>query len=114
MIFHEGMNPFLSDSFVRVEQNMRDDIVRGEPCVILATSGMLNSGPVMEYLKALGPQPNNTLVFVGYQERGRSGGAYQKGWKSCRCQTTAKPPPSNEYEYRDGLMDSLGTQTDNN
>src|SRR5665647_2681847 len=81
MIFHEGMNPFLSDSFVRVEQKMRDDIIKGEPCVILATPGMLNSGPVMEYLKALGPQENNTLVFVGYQAEGTLGRRIQKGWK---------------------------------
>ncbi|MDD1725881.1 MAG: beta-CASP ribonuclease aCPSF1 [Euryarchaeota archaeon] len=81
MIFHEGMNPFLSDSFVQVEQKMRDDIIKGEPCVILATSGMLNSGPVMEYLKALGPQENNTLVFVGYQAEGTLGRRIQKGWK---------------------------------
>ena len=60
---------------------MRDDIIKGEPCVILATSGMLNSGPVMEYLKALGPQENNTLVFVGYQGEGTLGRRIQKGWK---------------------------------
>ena len=81
MIFHEGMNPFLSESFTRVEPGMRQDIIEGEPCVILATSGMLNSGPVVEYLKAIGLQENNTLVFVGYQAEGTLGRRIQKGWK---------------------------------
>ncbi len=81
MIFHEGMNPFLSESFTRVEPGMRQDIIEGEPCVILATSGMLNSGPVVEYLKAIGPQEDNTLVFVGYQAEGTLGRRIQKGWK---------------------------------
>jgi hypothetical protein len=90
MIFHEGMNPFLSDSFVQVEQNMRDEIVEGEPCVVLATSGMLNSGPVMEYLKALGPQEDNTLVFVGYQAEGTLGRRIQKGWKEIPMSSNGK------------------------
>ncbi len=81
MIFHEGMNPFLSESFTRVEPGMRQDIIEGEPCVILATSGMLNSGPVIEYLKAIGPHEDNTLVFVGYQAEGTLGRRIQKGWK---------------------------------
>ncbi|HXY88645.1 MAG TPA: beta-CASP ribonuclease aCPSF1 [Candidatus Acidoferrales bacterium] len=81
MIFHEGMNPFLSESFTQVEPGMRQDIIEGESCVILATSGMLNSGPVMEYLKAIGQQENNTLVFVGYQAEGTLGRRIQKGWK---------------------------------
>ena len=81
MIFHEGMNPFLSESFTQVEPGMRQEIIDGESCVILATSGMLNSGPVMEYLKAIGQQENNTLIFVGYQAEGTLGRRIQKGWK---------------------------------
>ena len=81
MIFHEGMNPFLSESFTQVESGMRQEIIDGESCVILATSGMLNSGPVMEYLRAIGQQENNTLVFVGYQAEGTLGRRIQKGWK---------------------------------
>jgi hypothetical protein len=81
MIFHEGMNPFLSESFTQVEPGMRQEIIDGESCVILATSGMLNSGPVMEYLKAIGQQESNTLIFVGYQAEGTLGRRIQKGWK---------------------------------
>jgi predicted metal-dependent RNase len=42
---------------------------------------MMNAGPVMEYFKAFAPDPNNTLVFVGYQADGTLGRRIQKGWK---------------------------------
>jgi len=59
----------------------RTEIIEGPPCVILATSGMLNGGPVLEYLKRLGPDDRNTLVIVGYQAEGTLGRRIQKGWK---------------------------------
>jgi len=71
LIFHKGINPFLAECFVQVESpKQRTEIVEGPPCVILATSGMLNGGPVIEYLKRLGPDEKNTLVIVGYQAEG--------------------------------------------
>jgi len=44
-------NPFLSDIFVRVDApERREEIVNDVgPFVVLATSGMMNGGPVMEY-----------------------------------------------------------------
>ncbi|HIH36289.1 MAG TPA: beta-CASP ribonuclease aCPSF1 [Methanocellales archaeon] len=80
LIFHRGLNPFLSDCFIQVEPAKRQEIIAGGPSVILATSGMLNGGPVMEYLRALGPDELNTLVFVGYQAEGTLGRRVQKGW----------------------------------
>ena len=82
LIFHKGINPFLAQCFVKVESpKQRTEIIEGPPCVILATSGMLNGGPVLEYLKRLGPDENNTLVIVGYQAEGTLGRRIQKGWK---------------------------------
>lgn len=82
-IFHKGMNPFLSKCFVQVDsKEKRQKIVEDrEPCIVLATSGMLNGGPIMEYLKAFGPEEKFTLVFVGYQAEGTLGRRIQKGWK---------------------------------
>lgn len=81
LIFHRGINPFLSDCFVQVESpSQRAGIVDGKPAVILATSGMLNGGPVLEYLKQLGPDERNTLIIVGYQAEGTLGRRIQKGW----------------------------------
>jgi len=48
---------------------------------VLATSGMINGGPIMEYLKAWSEDERNTLIFVGYQAEGTLGRRIQKGWK---------------------------------
>ena len=82
LIFKEGLNPFLSDCFEQVDsQEKRETIINGEPCVILTTSGMLNGGPVMEYLRSLSPDDRNALIFVGYQAEGTLGRRIQKGWR---------------------------------
>lgn len=80
-IFQMGENPFLSPLFKRVEtQDMRERICHDtEPCIVLSTSGMMNGGPVMEYLKAWADNPDNCLVFVGYQAEGTLGSRILKG-----------------------------------
>ncbi len=82
MIFHKGMNPFLADCFEQVDsvEKRKDILTNPKPSVILATSGMLNGGPIMEYLRAYGPDEKNVLVFVGYQAEGTMGRRLQKGW----------------------------------
>jgi len=83
MILYNGINPFISDSFVRVDSaEKRDSVINDpSPCVILSPSGMLNGGPVMEYFKHLAEDEKNTIVFVGYQAEGTLGRKVQKGWK---------------------------------
>ncbi len=82
LIFKEGLNPFLSECFEQVDsQEKREKVINGEPCVVLTTSGMLNGGPVMEYLRALSPDERNALIFVGYQAEGTLGRRIQKGWR---------------------------------
>ncbi len=83
LIFHQGLNPFISESFVRVDSpSKRQEVIdSAEPCIIISTSGMLNGGPVMEYFRALAGDEKNTLIFVGYQAEGTLGRRIQKGWK---------------------------------
>ncbi len=82
MIFHKGKNPFISEIFVKVgSANKRKDIIEGEPCIILATSGMLAGGPSVEYFMNMAEDKRNSLVFVGYQAEGSLGRRLQKGWK---------------------------------
>ncbi len=82
-IFQQGDNPLLSEIFKRVDSaETREDILADkEPCVVLATSGMMNGGPVMEYFKNWSPDEKNTLVFVGYQAEGTLGRRIQRGTK---------------------------------
>jgi hypothetical protein len=82
LIFHQGVNPFLNDIFVQVDSHdQREEIVEGEPCIIMATSGMLAGGPSVDYFRLLAPDDQNTLIFVSYQGEGTLGRRIQKGWK---------------------------------
>lgn len=79
-ILHDGINPFQSDYFTIVEHpNVRQEIIDGEPCIIMATSGMLEGGPVIEYFKNLADSDKNTIIFVSYQIEGTMGRRVQKG-----------------------------------
>lgn len=79
-ILHDGINPFQSDYFTIVEHpSVRQEIIDGQPCIIMATSGMLEGGPVIEYFKSLADNENNTIVFVSYQIEGTMGRRVQKG-----------------------------------
>lgn len=82
-IFQNGENPFLSPIFKRVDSvETRQRILSDpEPCIVLATSGMMNGGPVLEYMKHWADNPNNTLIFVGYQAEGTLGRKIQRGAK---------------------------------
>ena len=80
-ILQEEENPFLADQFQQVDggEEMREDIADGDPCIILSTSGMVTGGPIMSWLKLLGGDTENTLLFVGYQAQGTLGRRIQSG-----------------------------------
>lgn len=80
-IFHKDENPFLSGIFKRVgSAKERKQIIEEKgPCVIVATSGMLIGGPSVEYLKQLGDNPKNSLIFSCYQAPGTLGKRLQHG-----------------------------------
>jgi predicted metal-dependent RNase len=80
-IFHKDNNPFLSDIFKEIaSQKERQQVLEEEgSCIILATSGMLQGGPSVEYLKNLASNPNNSLIFSSYQGEGSLGRRIQNG-----------------------------------
>jgi putative mRNA 3-end processing factor len=51
---------------------MRRKIIK-EPCVILTTSGMLQGGPIVYYLKSLYDKRNCSLILAGWQLEGTPG-----------------------------------------
>jgi len=82
-IFHKGNNPFTNKMFKRVgsSKERKEIIESNQPCVVIATSGMLVGGPAIEYLKSFAEDSKNTLLFVGYQAEGTMGRKIQKGWE---------------------------------
>lgn len=83
-IFNEGQNPFLSNIFHTVKQNERNALLRGEPAVILATSGMLTGGNSVDYFKKMAADSRNSIVFVCYQTEGTLGRRIVSGVKEIR------------------------------
>ncbi|MGD1838396.1 MAG: beta-CASP ribonuclease aCPSF1 [Nitrososphaeraceae archaeon] len=71
----QGNNPFESDYFTVVNGiGKRDDVLNDEnPAIIMATSGMLEGGPSVEYFKQIAPNTNNKIIFVSYQINGTLG-----------------------------------------
>ena len=68
-------NPFDSEYFTNIEHgDARGEAMREDsPGIILATSGMLEGGPVLEYFKHIAPHSHNKILFVSYQVNGTMG-----------------------------------------
>lgn len=66
-------DPFKSEFYCIPQRKDRSDVLEHEKAIVLATSGMLNGGPVIRYLEALGPDPANKVILVGYQAEGTRG-----------------------------------------
>ena len=81
-IFHDDANPFLSEQFNHIDggEEERQEVADEGPSIIISTSGMLEGGPIMSWLEHLGPDPDSTLTFVGYQAQGTLGRRIQNGW----------------------------------
>jgi hypothetical protein len=71
----QGINPFLSEYFTVVNgPSNRADVLSDEaPSIIMATSGMLEGGPSVEYFKEIAPSDKNRIMFVSYQINGTLG-----------------------------------------
>ncbi|HEY6535200.1 MAG TPA: beta-CASP ribonuclease aCPSF1 [Candidatus Nitrosocosmicus sp.] len=71
----QGINPFLSSYFTVINGlGKRDEVFNDDsPSIIMATSGMLEGGPSVEYFKEISPNPINKIIFVSYQINGTLG-----------------------------------------
>lgn len=80
-ILHKNENPFLADFFIYVEDHSHiSNIVNSDsPAIILSTNGMLQGGPVLEFVRQLAGSKRNTLLLVSYQAKGTLGRKLQEG-----------------------------------
>ncbi|PIN99319.1 MAG: beta-CASP ribonuclease aCPSF1 [Candidatus Diapherotrites archaeon CG10_big_fil_rev_8_21_14_0_10_31_34] len=74
-------SPFTSELFQVADYKNRDKIIEEKGAIIIASSGMLTGGPSVGYFQKMAENPDNTLIFVGYQGEGSLGNRIQKGLK---------------------------------
>jgi uncharacterized protein len=73
-------SPFESEIF-EIIKGEREEVFDKGPAVILASGGMMNGGASLEYFKRLADDPNNTILFVGYNSSNSLGRRIQNGLK---------------------------------
>lgn len=82
LVYEIGERILDPEVFINIgkDRDKRLEVVNEKgPGVIVTTSGMLNGGPVVEYLYYLGGDKENILAFVGYQAEGTLGRRIQNG-----------------------------------
>ena len=73
-------SPFLKENIKSIgSYTERQEVFEDDACVILTTSGSITGGPVMSYLQREASDPDNSLIFVGYQFEGSLGRKIQNG-----------------------------------
>lgn len=82
-IFQRDHNPLMSDIFIRIKSQKEMQKVKDEkgPYIIMATSGMLQGGPSLEYFKHFAENSKNVLIFTCYQGVGSIGRRIQESEK---------------------------------
>ncbi len=113
-IFQDN-DPFLNPIFKRIaSQQEREKAWEDKPCVIVSTSGMLTGGPVLQHLHQLAENPNNTLLFVGYQSEGSMGRRIQRGWKELPVPTENGRTAITELKMQVETIEGLSGHSDKN
>ena len=77
------------------------------PRIVISASGMATGGRVLHHLKAMGPDPRNTILFAGFQAAGTRGAAMVAGAESVKIHGSYVPIRA---EVRS--LDNLSTHAD--
>ncbi|WP_445735613.1 MBL fold metallo-hydrolase RNA specificity domain-containing protein [Mariniflexile sp.] len=78
---NEMCSHFTVVSSYRETMELRTD---NKPKIVIAGSGMLTGGRMLNYLETQAQNPNNTLLFVGYQAEGTRGRKLLEGDKELK------------------------------
>ena len=105
-------SPFESPMIRLAYGKNKKEIVDGEPCVILAPSGMLTGGPSMEYLYMMAEDELNTLVFVGYQSALALGSRIQQGVKEISAPGEAGKPKTMNIRMETTTVEGFSGHSD--
>jgi KH/beta-lactamase-domain protein len=114
-ILHQDINPFQSEYFVIVNHpDERQEILAGGPSVIIATSGMLEGGPAIDYLKHLAQDEKNTLIFVSYQIEGTLGNRIRNGLREVSLMNTSGKMEAVTIKMRVESIEGFSGHSDRN
>ncbi len=73
-------SPWESEIFHEVTSSERDEFINTkQPAIVITTSGMVQGGPVIRYLKELGDDERNLICLTGYMVKGTRGRQLQEG-----------------------------------
>ena len=80
----QGQSPLDFCNLLRVETHAQHRAMvnrlahSGRPAIVISGSGMCTAGRIVNYLKAMLPDPRHHVIFVGYQSAGTNGRAIQQ------------------------------------
>jgi KH/beta-lactamase-domain protein len=73
-IVDQDENPFITEYFTIIDHpSKREEALASGPAIIMATSGMMEGGPSVQYFQGLASDPKNKILFVSYQVQGTLG-----------------------------------------
>ncbi len=65
----KGLEPFYDDNIIEVKPNdSREELLKEEQAVFVASSGMLTGGPSTYYAEKIAPMENGYIAITGYQD----------------------------------------------
>jgi len=104
-------------NFVRSADESRQLTARTGSSVIVSASGMASGGRVLHHLRALAPDPRNTILFAGFQAPGTRGDALVRGKRTVKIHGSQVPVEAEVQQLdifsahadQGGLLDWLGS-----